>query len=341
VELRSLISTFFDLDEFDRIKDNLQNKSSSLQDSISGLKESIGAMNIWKKDLDDKEHEMRICRGKIASREQELSDRVQELSNIPSEDVLIRISDVENKIDNAQRDLVIINTRIDDITRLIETRDSRLDKLRASIYDITAKKNKTLKELNKLPSKEVLQKVSKLEVQIFNTEDVIRSTITQSNHQFEFDSEKPESILERHELAKKDKESVELKICSLNKNIEKLREQLSYNEAISNLKENSIIHVERNDNCPVCNKPVEDKNRLISSIRKEVERTNLNTGSTNLELADKMNLNRRNLERKFTTAIGMSPKQLSRVVRLQAAIKMLEENSFPDFILKIVNFFYF
>jgi exonuclease SbcC len=289
VELRSLISTFFDLDEFDRIKDNLQNKSSSLQESISGLKESIGAMNIWKKDLDDKEHEMRICRGKIASREQELSDRVQELSNIPSEDVLIRISDVENKIDNAQRDLVIINTRIDDITRLIETRDSRLDKLRASIYDITAKKNKTLKELNKLPSKEVLQKVSKLEVQIFNTEDVIRSTITQSNHQFEFDSEKPESILERHELAMKDKESVELKICSLNKNIEKLREQLSYNEAISNLKENSIIHVERNDNCPVCNKPVEDKNRLISSIRKEVERTSLNTGSTNLELADKMN----------------------------------------------------
>ncbi|HVI20861.1 MAG TPA: hypothetical protein VM660_02290, partial [Bacillus sp. (in: firmicutes)] len=253
------------------------------------MKESIGAMNIWKKDLDDKEHEMRICRGKIASREQELSDRVQELSNIPSEDVLIRIRDVENKIDNAQRDLVIINTRIADITRLIETRDSRLDRLRASIYDITAKRNKTLEELNKLPSKEVLQKVSKLEVQIFNTEDVIRSTITQSNHQFEFDSEKPESILEWHELAKKDKESVELKIRSLNKNIEKLREQLSYNEAISNLKENSIIHVERNDNCPVCNKPVEDKNRLISSIRKEVEHTSLNTGSTNLELVDKMN----------------------------------------------------
>ncbi|OSZ77849.1 AraC family transcriptional regulator [Chitinophagaceae bacterium IBVUCB2] len=49
-----------------------------------------------------------------------------------------------------------------------------------------------------------------------------------------------------------------------------------------------------------------------------------------LELADKMNVNRRNLERKFTTAIGMSPKQLSRAVRLQAAIKMLQENSFTN-----------
>ena len=290
VELRSLIATFFDLDEFDRIKDNLQDQSSSLQYSISSLRESVGAMNIRKKDLDEKEHEMRICRSKIASREQELSDRIRELSNIPSEDVLTRIRDVENKIDDAQRDLVTINTRIDDMAKLIETRDSRLDRLRTSIYELTTKKNKTQKELNKLPSKEILQKVSKLEVQIFNTEDVIRNAITQSDHEFGFDPlEKPESILERHDLAMKDKEAVESTIHSLSKNIEKLRERLSYNEAISNLKVNSIIHVERNDNCPVCNKPVEDKNRLILSIRNEVERTSLNADSINLELAEKMN----------------------------------------------------
>ena len=290
VELRSMIATFFDLDEFDRIKDNLQDQSSSLQYSISSLRESVGAMNIRKKDLDEKEHEMRICRSKIASREQELSDRIRELSNIPSEDVLTRIRDVENKIDDAQRDLVTINTRIDDMAKLIETRDSRLDRLRTSIYELTTKKNKTQKELNKLPSKESLQKVSKLEVQIFNTEDVIRNAITQSDHEFGFDPiEKPESILERHDLAKKDKEAVESTIHSLSKNIEKLRERLSYNEAISNLKVNSIIHVERNDNCPVCNKPVEDKNRLILSIRNEVERTSLNADSINLELAEKMN----------------------------------------------------
>ncbi len=47
-----------------------------------------------------------------------------------------------------------------------------------------------------------------------------------------------------------------------------------------------------------------------------------------IELADKMNTNRRNLERKFTAAIGMSPKQLSRAVRLQATLKMLEQKKF-------------
>jgi AraC-like DNA-binding protein len=49
-----------------------------------------------------------------------------------------------------------------------------------------------------------------------------------------------------------------------------------------------------------------------------------------VELADKMNINRRNMERKFTSLIGISPKQLARVARLQATLKMLERKKFPN-----------
>ncbi|HEY6504180.1 MAG TPA: helix-turn-helix domain-containing protein [Chitinophagaceae bacterium] len=49
-----------------------------------------------------------------------------------------------------------------------------------------------------------------------------------------------------------------------------------------------------------------------------------------VELADKMNINRRNIERRFTSAVGMSPKQLSKVVRLQATLKMLEQKKFTS-----------
>jgi AraC-like DNA-binding protein len=49
-----------------------------------------------------------------------------------------------------------------------------------------------------------------------------------------------------------------------------------------------------------------------------------------IELADKMNVHRRSIERKFTSAIGMSPKQLSRVVRLQATLKMLQQQNFTS-----------
>ena len=48
------------------------------------------------------------------------------------------------------------------------------------------------------------------------------------------------------------------------------------------------------------------------------------------ELADKMNINRRNMERKFIAAIGISPKQLARVARLQATLKMLEQKKFTS-----------
>jgi len=49
-----------------------------------------------------------------------------------------------------------------------------------------------------------------------------------------------------------------------------------------------------------------------------------------VELAGKLKINRRSMERKFLLSIGMSPKQLSKVVRLQAALKMLEQRNFSS-----------
>lgn len=41
------------------------------------------------------------------------------------------------------------------------------------------------------------------------------------------------------------------------------------------------------------------------------------------ELSQQININRRQLERKFSSGIGLSPKQLSKIIRFQAALKML------------------
>ena len=48
------------------------------------------------------------------------------------------------------------------------------------------------------------------------------------------------------------------------------------------------------------------------------------------ELAEQLNINRRQLERKFSSAIGLSPKQLSKVIRLQATLKMLQQKQFTS-----------
>ncbi|MGV3630343.1 MAG: DUF6597 domain-containing transcriptional factor [Bacteroidota bacterium] len=47
-------------------------------------------------------------------------------------------------------------------------------------------------------------------------------------------------------------------------------------------------------------------------------------------LSDQLNINRRQLERRFSSAIGLSPKQLSKIIRLQATLKMLDRGQFEN-----------
>lgn len=48
------------------------------------------------------------------------------------------------------------------------------------------------------------------------------------------------------------------------------------------------------------------------------------------KLSKQTNTNRRQLERKFSSAIGLSPKQLSKTIRLQATLKMLLNKQFTS-----------
>lgn len=48
------------------------------------------------------------------------------------------------------------------------------------------------------------------------------------------------------------------------------------------------------------------------------------------ELAAELNINRRQLERKFAATIGLSPKQLSKVIRLQSVLKMMAAKEFTS-----------
>lgn len=49
-----------------------------------------------------------------------------------------------------------------------------------------------------------------------------------------------------------------------------------------------------------------------------------------MELSKHININRRQLERKFSSAIGLSPKQLSKTIRLQSVLKLLLNKEFTS-----------
>jgi AraC-like DNA-binding protein len=48
------------------------------------------------------------------------------------------------------------------------------------------------------------------------------------------------------------------------------------------------------------------------------------------ELSERLNINRRQLERRFASVIGLSPKQLAKIIRLQATLKMLDNKHFTS-----------
>ncbi|RQO40179.1 AraC family transcriptional regulator [Chryseobacterium sp. KBW03] len=73
---------------------------------------------------------------------------------------------------------------------------------------------------------------------------------------------------------------------------------------------------------------IETIDRIVKSIVETIITAN---GQLSIdELSRQTNLNRRQLLRKFSSAIGLSPKQLSRIIRLQAALKMLLNNQFSN-----------
>ena len=73
-------------------------------------------------------------------------------------------------------------------------------------------------------------------------------------------------------------------------------------------------------------------NEIIDRIVKSTVETILTANGqlTVEELSKQTNINRRQLERKFSSTIGLSPKQLSKTIRLQATLKMLLNKQFTS-----------
>lgn len=71
-------------------------------------------------------------------------------------------------------------------------------------------------------------------------------------------------------------------------------------------------------------KRLTDPQAIDSVVKSTVETILESKGKFGVNaFSEQLNMNRRQLTRKFTTAIGLSPKQLSKTIRIQSALKML------------------
>lgn len=78
---------------------------------------------------------------------------------------------------------------------------------------------------------------------------------------------------------------------------------------------------------PFLLKRLTDKKTIDAIVKSTIETIlEANGKFTVNEFSQKMNINRRQLARKFSSAIGLSPKQLSKTIRIQTALKSLLVN---------------
>ncbi|HZA68321.1 MAG TPA: SMC family ATPase [Nitrososphaeraceae archaeon] len=271
VELRRLITTLFGLDEFDRVKNDLSKLSTDLQDSISLLKGEVGILAIEKAELIKRENELRVKEKECIESEYDLNKTLESLSDLPSEDSLKRIKNNDMDIINKNNELALVNSFLVEKTNYIASQDERIDALKLSIENLGNQKAVVQKALESLPNDKSLSQLDRLFMGIKTYENQIRQVMERSSITWNFDPvSQPEQMDSRLQEISSEVKSLDKYENTLHSNIEYLNQILISNEVISGIKKSSIKYIEEQMKCPVCNKSIDDKEKMVMGLGNEI-----------------------------------------------------------------------
>jgi DNA repair exonuclease SbcCD ATPase subunit len=271
VELRRLITTLFGLDEFDRVKNDLSKLSTDLQDSISLLKGEVGILAIEKAELIKRENELKVKEKECTESESELNKTLKSLSDLPSEGILRRIKNNDMDITNKNNEFALVNSSLVEKTNYIASQDERIDALKLSIENLGNQKAVVQKALESLPSDKSLLQLDRLFMGIKTYENQIKQVMERSSITWNFDPlSQSEQIDSRLQEISSEIKSLEKYENTLHNNIEYLNQILISNEVISGIKKSSIKYIEEQMKCPVCNKSIDDKEKMVTGLGNEI-----------------------------------------------------------------------
>ncbi len=282
-QLRQLITTLFGLDEFDRVKRDLEKMRSDLQDSINVLKGEIGGLDSEKIELAKKRGELEIEEKECEQADSDVKTSTDELSNLPSEDILIKIKTNESEINTKNNELALVNNSVSEKRNYIENQTQRIQSLEMTISTLKDKKDHAKHRLESLPPKDNLRRLDGLLSDIRTYENQIKIVVNRSSITLDF---VPVSYLEQvNEQLKKishEIESLKKRKDDAHNTVENLNQILTSIEVLSGIKKKGIKYIEEQEKCPVCDKPIENKEKMIVSIDQEItdiERNYTNTSS--------------------------------------------------------------
>jgi DNA repair exonuclease SbcCD ATPase subunit len=285
VELRRLITTLFGLDEFDRVKNDLSKLSTDLQDSINILKGEVGVLAIEKTELIKRENELSVKEKECIESESDLNKTLESLSKLPSEDILKRIKSNDADTINKNNELVLINSSLVEKTNYIANQDERIDALKISIKNLGNQKAVAQQALESLPNDENLLQLDRLFMGIKTYENQIKQVIERSSITLNFDPvSQPEQMNNRLQEISNEIKSLEKYENTLHNNIEYLNQILISNEVISGIKKSSIKYIEEQMKCPVCNKSIDDKGKMVAELGNEIREIDSDYNDVNVQV---------------------------------------------------------
>jgi DNA repair exonuclease SbcCD ATPase subunit len=284
-ELRELIMTLFGLDEFERVKRDLANMSCELQDAIDILKEEVGGLNAEKKELVRRRSELEKKEQEFKEVDADLKTNKEELSRLPSEDILNKIKTNETEINTKNNDLQVVTYLITEKTNYMTSQEQRIESLRKNITELEGKKAHDEYTLEQFPSKENLHKLNELLSEIRTKEHQIKTLVNRSSITLDFDPVvQPENINDNLDKISNELEALKMVKEQAQDGVEYLRRVSTSTEVLCGIKKSSIRYIVEQDKCPVCNKPIDNKEKMILDLNQEMRDIEENYKDVNLQV---------------------------------------------------------
>lgn len=270
-ELRELITSLFGLDEFDRIKKKLGDHASDLMGLISNLNKSVGNLETEQKELQKENEKAKREGGVLEKLKDELKKTEQEYSRLPEEKLLKSIKKAEEVITKEESEISNLNDRIKDNEKHVEERAQRIASLEEEIKAIESECKHLKEELEKLPSERSFKGIKEIQDNISHYEESTRKSVSRAKIKLDFDCIKnPEMIAQKiKELKSSIIPSLEETKKECKSNVDRLKDLSTEKSLLIRTKHDSISYIEEHDNCPVCNRDVENGKSLISLIKKQ------------------------------------------------------------------------
>jgi DNA repair exonuclease SbcCD ATPase subunit len=199
--------------------------------------------------------------------------------------MLKKIKSNNMNITNKNNELALVSSSLVEKTDYITSQDERIDALKKSIKNLGNQKVVVQQALESLPNDEDLLQLNRLFMGIKTYENQIRQVMERSSITLDFDPiSQPEQMNNQLQETSNEVKSLEKYEISLHNNIEYLNQILISNEVISGIKKNSIKYIKEQTKCPVCNKSIGDKGRMIAGLGNEIREIDSDYKNVNIRI---------------------------------------------------------